>query len=51
MFYQVDYYLYGKWYTWGFYEYADEAQDDAFEHQRVYGSEEVRIIPIPKHIC
>ena len=51
MLYRLDYFMYGKWVTWGFYEDADEAQDDAFEHQRVYGSEDVRIIPVPKYIC
>lgn len=48
MIYRLDYFIYGTWTTWGFYEDADEAQADAFEHQRVYGSEDVRIVPIPK---
>ena len=51
MIYRLDYFMYGTWTTWGFYEDADEAQDDAFEHQRVYGSEDVRIVPVPKYIC
>ena len=51
MLYRLDYFMYGTWITWGFYEDADEAQDDAFEHQRVYGSEDVRIVPVPKYIC
>lgn len=51
MLYRLDYFMYGKWVTWGFYEDADEAQADAFEHQRVYGSEDVRIVPVPKNIC
>ena len=51
MIYRLDYFMYGKWITWGFYEDADEAQDDAFEHQRVYGSEDVRIVPVPKYLC
>ena len=51
MIYRLDYFMYGKWTTWGFYEDADEAQDVAFEHQRVYGSEGVRVVPIPKYVC
>lgn len=51
MIYRLDYFMYGKWTTWGFYEDADEAQDVAFEHQRIYGSEDVRIIPVPKYLC
>lgn len=51
MLYRLDYFMYGKWITWGFYEDADEAQDDAFEHQRVYGSEDVRVVPVPKYLC
>ena len=50
MIYRLDYFMNGKWTTWGFYEDADEAQDDAFEHQRVYGSEDVRIVPVPNYI-
>ena len=51
MIYRLDYFMNGKWTTWGFYEDADEAQDVAFEHQRVYGSEDVRVVPIPKYLC
>ena len=51
MIYRLDYFMYGTWTTWGFYEDADEVQDDAFEHQRVYGSEDVRIVPVPKYLC
>ena len=51
MIYRLDYFMYGTWTTWGFYEDADEAQDDAFEHQRVYGSEDVRVVPVPKYLC
>ena len=51
MIYRLDYFMNGKWTTWGFYEDANEAQDDAFEHQRIYGSEDVRIVPVPKYIC
>lgn len=50
MFYRVDYYLYGKWHTWGVYEDADEAKDAASEHQRVYEDDDVRIVPIPKYL-
>ena len=49
--YRLDYFMNGKWTTWGFYEDADEAQDYAFEHQRIYGSEDVRIVPVPKYLC
>ena len=49
--YRLDYFINNKWTTWGFYEDVDEAQDVAFEHQRVYGSEDVRIVPVPKYLC
>ena len=49
--YRLDYFMNGKWTTWGFYEDVDEAQDVAFEHQRVYKSEDVRIVPVPKYLC
>ena len=51
MLYRLDYFMYDEWITWGFYEDADEAQDAAFEHRRVYGSDDVRIVPVPKYIC
>ena len=51
MIYRLDYFMHGKWTTWGFYDDINEAQDVAFEHQRVYGSEDVRIVPVPKYIC
>lgn len=50
MFYRVDYYLNGKWRTWGIYEDANEAEEVAFEHQRVHEDDAVRVVPIPKYL-
>ena len=49
--YRVDYYRNGRWHTWGVYEDADEAKDNAYEHQRIYGDDDVRVVPIPRIWC
>ena len=45
--YRLDYYLYGRWVTWAYYDDKEEAEDDAYEHERVYGST-TRIVEVPK---